>query len=86
MTIPYPTDAGVAARVEELLREQLQELGEELENLPPHLIQEHMHCEVFPDQSMIYAWKELPILRVVPERTATGVLWRMFTRDETGQL
>ena len=26
--------------------------------------------------------KDIPILRVAPERTDTGVMWRMFTRDE----
>lgn len=82
MSAPYPTDKGVAARVEELLREQLLELGEDPQALQPHLIMQNMQCEVYPDDSMVYIWKETPILRVVPERTATGVMWRMFTRDE----
>lgn len=72
----------VAARVEALLYEQLEELGEDPQKLPPHVIAQHMHCEVYPDQSMIYSWKELPILRVIQEKTSTGVRWRMFTRDE----
>ena len=82
MSAPYPTDKGVAARVEELLREQLLELGEDPQTLQPHLIMQNMQCEVYPDDSMVYIWKETPILRVVPERTTTGVMWRMFTRDE----
>ena len=73
---------GVAARVEELLREQLLELGEDPASLAPHLIMQNMQCEVYPDESMVYIWKDIPILRVAPERTDTGVMWRMFTRDE----
>ena len=80
MSATYPTDKGVAARVEELLREQLLDLGEDPETLAPHLIMQNMQCEVYPDESLVYIWKEIPILRVVPERTDTGVLWRMFTR------
>ncbi len=82
MSASYHADKGVAARVEELLREQLLELGESPETIAPHLIKQNMQCEVYPDESMVYIWKEIPILRVVPERTETGVLWRMFTRDE----
>ncbi|MEG2140575.1 MAG: hypothetical protein RRY20_07295 [Bilophila sp.] len=81
-----PTDKAVAARVEELLREQLEELGEDAATLPAHLIMQNMQCEIHPDQSMIYAWKDLPILRVVPEPTEHGVNWRMFTRDEHGEV
>ena len=69
-------------RVEELLREQLLELGEDPASLAPHLIMQNMQCEVYPDESMVYIWKDIPILRVAPERTDTGVMWRMFTRDE----
>ena len=74
MSAHYPTDKGVAARVEELLREQLLELGEDPANLAPHLILQNMQCEVYPDESMVYIWKDIPILRVVPERTDTGVM------------
>ena len=76
------SDNGVARRVEELLREQLLELGEDPDTLAPHLIMQGMHCEVYPDKSMVYSWKDLPILRVVPEKTGNGTLWRMFTRDD----
>lgn len=48
MSAHYPTDKGVAARVEELLREQLLELGEDPANLAPHLILQNMQCEVYP--------------------------------------
>ena len=63
-------------------REQLLELGEDPASLAPHLIMQNMRCEVYPDESMVYIWKDIPILRVAPERTDTGVMWRMFTRDE----
>ena len=77
MSAHYPTDKGVAARVEELLREQLLELGEDPASLAPHLIMQNMQCEVYPDESMVYIWKD-----GAPGRTDTGVMWRMFTRDE----
>ena len=44
MSAHYPTDKGVAARVEELLREQLLELGEDQASLAPHLIMQNMQC------------------------------------------
>lgn len=66
MSAHYPTDKGVAARVEELLREQLLELGEDPASLAPHLIMQNMQCEVYPDESMVYIWKDIPILRVAP--------------------
>ena len=73
----------VAAQIEALLREQLAELGEDVDQLAPHSITRLMQCEVHPDGSLIYAWKEIPILRVVPEEDEEGVTWRMFTREET---
>ncbi len=82
MTAHLATDTGVAARVEELLHEQLLELGERPDTLAPHQIKQNMRCEIYPDQSMVYIWKETPILRVLPEHTANGVIWRMFTREE----
>ncbi len=82
MTASFSGNNGVAARVEELLREQLLELGEDPDTLAPHLIMQSMQCEVYPDQSMVYIWRDIPILRVVPEKTADGVLWRMFTRED----
>lgn len=72
----------VAARIEELLYEQLEELGEDPKTLSPHLISQYMHCEVYPDYSMVYSWKNFPILRVIQEKTSTGIRWRMFTREE----
>ncbi|MFV0423305.1 hypothetical protein [Oleidesulfovibrio sp.] len=77
------TPQKIAARVEELLREELLELGVNPSRLEPHEIAENMRCEVRPDETMIYMWKNQPILRVVPERHEDGtVTWRMFTRDE----
>ncbi|SIO34677.1 hypothetical protein [Halodesulfovibrio marinisediminis] len=73
----------VAARVEELLREQLSELGIEVSKLEPHVIAENMKCDVFSDDSMIYYWKGDPILRVMPESSEDGTTsWRMFTKDD----
>ena len=77
MSAHYPTDKGVAARVEELLREQLLELGEDPATLAPHLIMQNMQCEVYPDDSMVYVWKDIPILRVVPPQpSCTKKKWR----------
>ena len=73
----------VAARVEELLREQLSELGVEVAQLQPHEIAEHMKCDVFSDDSMIYYWKGEPLLRVEPEPSDDGnTHWRMYTKDD----
>jgi hypothetical protein len=75
----------VAARVEELLREQLEELGEDPGAIGAHDIAAHMRCEIWPDDTMIYIWKETPILRVSSEQHDDGsVTWRMFTRDDEG--
>ncbi len=74
----------VAARVEELLREELRELGVTLTELQPHEIAAHMRCEVYPDESMVYMWKGEYLLRVVPEKNDAGEVlrWRMFTRND----
>ena len=75
----------VAARVEELLREQLEELGENPGAIDAHDIAAHMRCEIWSDDTMIYIWKETPILRVSSEQHDDGsVTWRMFTRDDEG--
>lgn len=71
------------ARVEELLKEQIAELGENPAEIKPHEYAEHMRCEVHSDGSMVYCWREMPILRVVPEKTEDGrTYWRMFTQDD----
>lgn len=81
-TPPVKPGQDVMRRVEELLREQLRELGEDPSSLPPHEIALHMRCAVHPDGALGYAWKGLPILDVLPEYHADGsVLWRFFTRD-----
>ena len=71
----------VAARIEELLREELLELGENPATLRPEEIAADMRCEVQDDYSMTYSWKGLPILHVQPETDEDGVRWRMFTRE-----
>lgn len=76
------TDPRLAARIEELLREQLEDMGENPHTLEPHHIAQSMRCEVYPDKSMLYSWKGRPILRVVPEAQPDGTTrWRMFTDD-----
>ena len=77
----------VAARVEELLREQLEELGVNPRKLAPEEIAANMHCHLAPNGSMTYLWKGKPMLYVTPEKLvdengAESVLWRMFTKDD----
>lgn len=75
----------LVARIEELLREELVDLGEDVRALTPADYAEHMTCRVFPDESMVYAWKNLDILRVKPETQEDGsTRWRMFTGEEAG--
>lgn len=80
-TAPKP-DLRVLRRVEELLREQLVELGDDPSLLPPHEISRHMHCAVHESGALSYAWKGTPILDVTPEAQPDGkITWRLFTRD-----
>ena len=88
---PYHEDAPkpnlqVAARVEELLREQLEERGVNPRNLAPEDIAAGMTCHLAPDGSMTYFWKEEPLLYVTPEKREKdgehSVYWRMFTKDD----
>ena len=77
----------VAARVEELLREQLEELGVNPRKLAPEDIAAHMHCHLAPNGSMTYLWKGEALLYITPEKLvdengAESVLWRMFTKDD----
>ena len=77
----------VAARVEELLREQLEELGVNPRKLAPEEIAANMHCHLAPNGSMTYLWKGEPMLHITPEKLvdengAESVLWRMFTKDD----
>lgn len=85
-SIPKP-NLQVAARVEELLREQLEERGVKPRKLSPEDIAQGMTCHLSPDGSMTYFWKEEPILYITPERREkdgeASVLWRMFTKDDT---
>ncbi len=83
--IPKP-NLQVAARVEELLREQLEELGVNPRTLAPEDIAARMHCQIAPDNSLTYLWQGRPILYVTPEKKQCNgeesVIWRMFTRDD----
>lgn len=80
----------VAARIEELLREQLAEMGVVVKNLQAHEIKENMACHIEEDYSMTYFWRDFPILYVSPEERwrdgERSVYWRMFTRDEDSAL
>lgn len=83
---PRPTPE-VARRVEELLREQLFELGVNPAELSPRDIAEGMLCRIAPDNSLTYEWHGRPLVYVMPEVKSgpegESVLWRMFTRDDT---
>lgn len=78
---PRPTPE-VGRRVEELLREQLQERGVNLRALQPEEISRDMECRIAPDNSMTYFWRGEALLHVTPEIRADSVLWRMFTKDD----
>ena len=78
---PRPTP-DVARRVEELLREQLYEMGEDDSHLTAEAINAKMQCILEDDGSMTYYWDEYPILFVTPEIRENSVMWRMFTRDD----
>ena len=73
------------AHVEVLLKEQIMEMGEDPEKIEAHEYAAQMRCEVQSDGTMVYLWREMPILRMVPEKQEGGkVYWRMFTLDERG--
>lgn len=73
------------AHVEALLKEQIMEMGEDPEKIEAHEYAAQMRCEVQSDGTMVYLWREMPILRMVPEKQEGGrVYWRMFTLDERG--
>ena len=87
--IPRP-NLQVAARVEELLREQLEELGVNPRKLAPEEIAASMHCHLAPNGSMTYIWKGEPMLHITPEKLVDengeeSVLWRMFTKDDLAE-
>lgn len=78
---PQP-NAQVAARIEELLREQLEEMGVNIKKLTPEEISANMKCHIGPDNSLSYFWKNTAILDVIPEQTEDGTNWRMFTKED----
>lgn len=78
---PQP-NVQVAARIEELLREQLEEMGVNIKKLTAEEISAHMKCHIGPDNSLSYFWKNHAILDVIPEQTADGTNWRMFTKED----
>lgn len=79
-------DADVLRRVEELLREQLAELGEDFSAMAPCEISLHMQCGVHSSGALSYSWKGEPILDVNPERASDGKIhWRFFSRDTSLQ-
>ena len=83
MSIPsIKPDKQIMHRVEELLREQLEELGIDIASLPPERIAESMHCAVYPSGLLCYSWQGRPLLDVEPEELSDGSLrWRFFTRE-----
>lgn len=82
---PKP-DLQTMQRVEDFLRQELEELGVDITELLPHEITENMHCSVYPDGTLSYSWKERPLLNVEPEEKADGeIRWRLYTRSEPVQ-
>ena len=80
--MPPKPDLNTMRRVENLLREQLIELGEDPALLPPHEISAHMFCAVRSDGGLSYSWRGRPLLDVQPQPGEDGqILWRFFTRD-----
>lgn len=78
---PRP-DLAVMQRIEELLREQLREMDEDIAQVEPHEISRHMQCGVHSSGALSYSWKGVPILDVTPELQPDGTIkWRFFTRD-----
>ena len=71
------------ARIEELLKEQIAELGENPDEIENHEFVSQMRCEVHNDGTMVYFWRGMPILRLVPEKGDEGTTyWRIFTQEE----
>lgn len=81
---PRP-NAQVAKRIEELLHEQLYEMGINAKKLSPNEIAKSMKCHVAPDNSMTYYWNNCAILDIVPEPHDGSIIWRMFTKDDMEQ-
>jgi len=75
----------VAKRIEELLHEQLHEMGIDVKKLDPSEIAKSMKCHISPDNSMSYFWNNHAILNVVPEHKDGSIIWRMFTKDDMEQ-
>ncbi len=71
------------AHVEALIKEQIKALGEDPETIEAHEYSTQMRCDVHPDGTMVYLWRGMPILRMLPEKQEDGkVYWRMYTPDE----
>jgi hypothetical protein len=78
---PKP-DLDVMRRVEELLREQLEAIGEDPDLIAPHEISLNMQCAVYKTGALAYTWKGRPLLDVDPEVLPSGaVRWRFIARD-----
>lgn len=74
-------DLATLRRIEALLREQLDELGESPDALEPHQIVGNMLCAVHPDGALSYSWRGSPLLDVEPETLPDGsVRWHFYTR------
>ena len=78
---PRP-NAHVAKRVEELLQEQLYEMGIDVKKLNPEEIAKSMKCHIAPDNSMTYFWNNNALLDIIPETKNDSIVWRMFTKDD----
>ncbi len=71
------------AKIEELLKEQISELGENPDEIEGHEFAGQMRCEVHNDGTMVYFWRGMPILRLVSEKSEEGTTyWHIFTQEE----
>ncbi len=81
MAAPRP-DGATLRKVEALLREHLEHLGEPPEMLEPHEITANMFCSIRPDGGLTYAWRGVPVLDAEPEEQPDGSFhWHFFTYE-----
>jgi hypothetical protein len=66
--------------IEALLREQLEEMGVDVEAMDPEEFRRELRCITWPDGTMEYTYKDMPLLNVVPVEEDGGVSWKMFTK------
>ncbi len=82
----HKPDKKTLAIIESALQKALEELGENMENLPAEDIGKHMVCGVGKTGALSYSWKGMPILDAIPEISPEkNVHWRIFTPEKVIQ-